>query len=92
MSIDTNDIAHCSDIESLDDFDDLYQCGLARAQRVGQVECFTEYFDVEISCDVQEQRLIEALKEYLRPAQAPASLVERVLSHLQEIEIEEFHK
>jgi hypothetical protein len=83
-------VQHCSDIELLEDFDDLYQCGLAHAQRTGHVESFTERFNIATSCDEEERKLIEALKEYLRPVCAPQALFERVLAHLQEIEIEDY--
>ncbi|MCI1935047.1 MAG: hypothetical protein LKJ44_03435 [Bifidobacteriaceae bacterium] len=69
----------CYDLERMDDFDDLYQCGLARAQRLGQMDAFTERFNAETCCDAREKAMIEALKQYLRPQQAPATLLGRVL-------------
>lgn len=73
------------ELERIDDFDDLYQCGLARAQRMGQMEAFTERFNIEANCDAQEKAMILALKEYLRPQQAPADLLGRVLDSLDRI-------
>lgn len=75
----------CYDLERIDDFDDLYQCGLAQAQRMGQMEAFTERFDAEASCDAQEKAMIQALKNYLRPQQAPADLLGRVMHCLDRI-------
>lgn len=75
----------CYDLERIDDFDDLYQCGLARAQRLGQMEAFTERFNAEMCCDAREQAMIHALKDFLRPQQAPADLLGRVMQCLDRI-------
>lgn len=75
----------CADLERIDDFDDLYQCGLAHAQRMGQMEAFTERFNAERCCDAQEKAMIDALKDFLRPQQAPADLLGRVMQCLDRI-------
>lgn len=75
----------CYDLERIDDFDDLYQCGLARAQRLGQMEAFTERFNADSCCDAREKAMISALRQYLRPQQAPADLLGRVLRCLDRI-------
>lgn len=77
--------ATCAEIERIDDFDDLYQCGLAHAQRMGQMEAFTERFNAETCCDAQEQAMIAALKDFLRPQQAPSALLGRVMQCLDRI-------
>lgn len=72
----------CYDLERIDDFDDLYQCGLAHAQRMGQMEAFTERFNAAACCDASEQAMIAALKDFLRPQQAPSDLLGRVMQRL----------
>lgn len=64
-------------IERLDDFDDLYQAGLAADQLKGRMSAFADCFDVDADCSDLERRVIADLKAYLRPSKAPASLARR---------------
>lgn len=71
-------------VECIDDFDDLYQCGLASAQRAGLMDAFSEAFDPGACCSVAERALLEDIRSFLRPAHAPAHLVRKCLDCLNE--------
>lgn len=71
-------------VECIDDFDDLYQCGLAAAQRSGLMDAFSEGFDPGACCSVAERALLDDIRAFLRPDHAPESLVRRCLDCLDE--------
>lgn len=70
-------------VESLDDFDDLYQAGLSADQLDGQVAAFADHLCIDTECSKLEQRIIADLKAYLRPQKAPDSLARRCCRFLE---------
>lgn len=73
----SNDDDASRQLESLDDFDDLYQAGLSADQLAGKMAAFADCFNYMQDCSELERHIIDNLKAYLRPQKAPASLVER---------------
>ena len=48
-------------IESIEDFGDLYQCGLAWDQRSGRIPAFSDGFDPDSECTAEELAMLSAL-------------------------------
>ncbi|MBQ3480101.1 MAG: hypothetical protein IJH49_00090 [Aeriscardovia sp.] len=74
-------------IESIEDFGDLYQCGLAWDQRSGRIPAFSDGFDPDSECTAEELAMLSALRRFLRPQRAPRGLLERCLRALDEASV-----
>lgn len=74
-------------IESIEDFGDLYQCGLAWDQCSGRIPAFSDGFDPDSECTAEELAMLSALRRFLRPQRAPRGLLERCLRALDEASV-----
>jgi hypothetical protein len=57
------------ELESVEDFSDLYQCGLGQEQLDGRMQPFADYFDVDECCDECEKQIIRLVRAHLHEYQ-----------------------
>ena len=80
------------EIESIEDFDDLYACGLGRAQREGLMRPFAESFDADVDCGPVEKAIIDMCRVHVhrqKAEQCPEALVKRCMRSLASCRCEE---
>jgi hypothetical protein len=57
------------ELESVEDFSDLYQCGLGQEQLDGRMQPFADHFDIDACCDECEKQIINLVRRHLHEYQ-----------------------
>lgn len=57
------------ELESVEDFSDLYQCGLGQEQLDGRMQPFADHFDIDACCDECEKQIISLVRKHLHEYQ-----------------------
>lgn len=74
-------------IVRIEDYDDLYACGLAPCQQRGEMPLFADRFEACDCCSCEEEQVIEHMRALLRPQSAPKDFVSRCFECLDDIDM-----
>ncbi len=76
-------------IVKIEDYDDLYECGLASCQLRGEMSVSTERFTTCECCSNAEQQMLDKMRNALRPRTVSKDFISQCFCHLDESDSEE---